>query len=125
MRILIVDDDESFREFIASILRVRYPLIEVQCACDGENALKIASEGNVPAIVLTDIMMPKLNGIRLCHSLKDVYRGSVKVVGMSAGLRPIDPAFDATLSKPFNLDLLYKIIDDSLRDIENQINNDE
>jgi len=123
MRILIVDDDEPFREFIASVLRVRYPRINVRCASDGMEALKITSEENIPDLVLTDIIMPRLGGTSLCHSLKEVYHGSVKVVGMSAGLRPSDPVFETVLSKPFNLDALYKIIDDTLRTIETQGDN--
>ncbi len=66
-RILIVDDEEDIREFI------RYNLVkagyEVRTARDGEEALSIATQFR-PHLILLDVMMPVLDGIETCRTLR-------------------------------------------------------
>jgi two-component system, cell cycle sensor histidine kinase and response regulator CckA len=66
--ILLVDDDESIRRFVRGILTGhRYQVIE---ASDGAEALDLASAHQGPIhLLLTDIIMPKLNGLVLAERL--------------------------------------------------------
>lgn len=59
-RILLIDDEESFREDLAGLLRRRG--MECRTACSGEEGVRIA-DGWEPDIVLCDIMMPGMNGL--------------------------------------------------------------
>lgn len=66
-KILIVDDDAAIVEMIAAILdKTSYKVLK---ACDGEEALRIASE-ELPSLILLDIQMPKKNGLEVCKELK-------------------------------------------------------
>ena len=66
-KILVVDDTPSTRELISGYLRDRgYQVIE---ASDGKDALAKALE-HQPEIVVTDVVMPEMNGFELCRSLK-------------------------------------------------------
>ena len=66
-RILIVDDNETNRDILATRLRPHgYELIE---AGDGEAALAAAQQ-NHPDLILLDVMMPKLDGIEVCRRVK-------------------------------------------------------
>jgi adenylate cyclase len=67
-RILIVDDNETNRDILATRLGLHgYELIQ---ATDGEEALASARE-NRPDLILLDIMMPKIDGIEVCRQLKN------------------------------------------------------
>jgi adenylate cyclase len=66
-RILIADDNDINRDIIATQLATqRYELLH---AVDGEQALAAAT-GQLPDLVLLDIMMPKLDGVEVCRRLK-------------------------------------------------------
>jgi adenylate cyclase len=66
-RILIVDDNETNRDILATRLRPHgYELIE---AGDGEAALAAAQQYH-PDLILLDVMMPKLDGIEVCRRVK-------------------------------------------------------
>ena len=66
-RILIVDDNETNRDILATRLGAHgYDLMQ---AADGEEALAAAKE-HLPDLILLDVMMPKLDGIEVCKRLK-------------------------------------------------------
>lgn len=67
MRVLVVDDDASNRYLLESI--VRSGGHEVVAAADGEEALDIA-RNDPPDIVITDILMPRMDGYQLCRAWK-------------------------------------------------------
>ena len=66
--ILLVDDDEAIRRFVRRILQQQgFHVIE---ACDGAEALKVASVYAEPVdLLLTDVIMPKVNGLVLTQRL--------------------------------------------------------
>lgn len=67
LTILVVDDANSERELVSKYLReAGYKVIN---ATNGKEALQKASEQN-PDIVVTDVVMPEMNGFELCRSLK-------------------------------------------------------
>jgi adenylate cyclase len=66
-RILIVDDNETNRDILATRLATHgYDLCQ---AADGEEAL-VAARTQLPDLILLDVMMPKLNGVEVCRRLK-------------------------------------------------------
>lgn len=66
-RILIIEDDELIRRMYQQVLNFRGH--EVTHAANGEEGLELARAG-LPALVLLDIMMPKLNGIETLKRLR-------------------------------------------------------
>ncbi len=72
-RILVVDDDEGTRKIIQKALS-RLPLeIDVLTACDGEEALATI-EKQPPDLVISDVMMPRMDGFTLCQRLREDIR---------------------------------------------------
>ena len=114
--ILIVDDDDDFLHFVATMVKVHYPEVVVHGAHDGSEALAVIAEGTPPVVVITDIAMPQLDGNALCRAVKEQYDDRVKIIAMTANRLSIVANFDAIVSKPFAFDALFAAIDDMLGD---------
>ena len=69
LRVLVVDDDPVFTEYLCEIARASDPNIRVQCARDGFCAGQL-TEGFRPNVVALDINMPGIDGIELCRRLR-------------------------------------------------------
>ena len=107
--ILIVDDEEPVRSFLAQVFGDRY---EVSLASNGGQALTLIEEQR-PDIVLSDVMMPVLNGAELCRRLKaNADTKDIPVILMtSAGPKSTDAAgADAYVGKPFDLDEIENLV---------------
>jgi len=106
-RILIADDDPEIVRLVE--LNLRMEGYEVVTAYDGEEAMRVVNE-QMPALVLLDIMMPKLDGYEVCERIRADGRtrqisiimltakslSADKIVGLTAGaddyvLKPFDP----------------------------------
>ena len=72
VKVLVVDDSKSFVERTVDLLK-RYK-INALCAYDGEEALHTLSENNDIQIVLTDYLMPKMNGLELTKEIRKNYK---------------------------------------------------
>lgn len=104
--VLIVEDNIDIREFISDNLSDSFVTEKVG---NGQAGLKRAIE-NIPDLVITDIVMPKMDGIELCNNLKTDERTSHIPVVMLTGkssiddrLKGLDIGADAYLTKPFNI----------------------
>lgn len=105
--ILIVDDEQKMREFVALFLRSsKYAVYE---AADGRTALNILSEEAIDLIVL-DIMLPDISGFDLCNQIR--VKSSVPIIFLTAladeeyqmiGYRVEG---DDYITKPFNASIL-------------------
>ena len=99
--ILVAERDPHIRSLEAHFLEEAG--FEVACAADGREALECARERQ-PAIVITEILLPKLDGLALCRQLKfDPRTLRVKVVVFSilaASSRAAEAGADAFLMKP-------------------------
>ena len=69
LRLLYVDDDPDIRTIVAMALRFD-PAIEAQICPDGEAALAWLDEGNMPDLIVLDVMMPGLPGPELMRRIR-------------------------------------------------------
>ncbi len=80
-RILIVEDNKDMREYIASCFNGKYV---VYMAENGKKGLAIAAE-KIPDIIISDRVMPVMNGIEMCHFLrKDPITQHIPIVMLTA-----------------------------------------
>ncbi len=104
-RVLVVDDNADMRDYVSSLLADRYL---VMVAADGEQALAIA-RGDPPDLILSDVMMPRLDGFGLLRALReDPVTLPIPVVMLSARageegvIEALEAGADDYLVKPFN-----------------------
>ncbi|WP_261974623.1 response regulator transcription factor [Geobacter metallireducens] len=75
-RLLIADDDKKTRDFVAAFLK--YKGYDVVQACDGQDALDKLETEEVH-LVITDLMMPRVNGLEFVKKLKTMRPGTVSL----------------------------------------------
>ncbi len=104
--ILIVEDNEEMLSFIAGQLRKKFA---VEKALNGIEALKILEEKSI-SLVLSDIMMPEMDGLELCKSIKNNLDYShIPVVLLTAKndleskIQGLEMGADAYVEKPFSM----------------------
>lgn len=62
--ILIIDDDEGFQFYLASLFKKKYPSVELEQAYDGKEASDLLQKSaTVPDLIFLDINMPVMNGL--------------------------------------------------------------
>ncbi|MEI7035189.1 ATP-binding protein [Fulvimonas yonginensis] len=104
-RLLLADDNADMREYVQRLLATRY---EVEAVADGQAALE-AARRRPPELVLSDVMMPRLDGMGLLAALRaDPALGSIPVVllsaraGEEAQVEGLEAGADDYLVKPFS-----------------------
>ncbi len=108
--ILIVDDEPDITATYAMLFE--YHGFRVSTAHDGRNALKMI-DAVAPDVILSDYMMPLMNGAELCRTLKaDPRWKDTPFVLMSAAFhtKDIDAPYNLLLQKPVPFDALLKKI---------------
>lgn len=125
--ILIVDDNEDIRSYLRVLLAGQYYVIE---ASDGQNGLRLAKE-SVPDLIVTDVMMPVMDGLTFCSKIKeDVVTSHIPVILLTARsdesqrIEGYEHGADAYITKPFNDHLLLVRISNLLQ-ARRQRKNDE
>ncbi|WP_167607958.1 hybrid sensor histidine kinase/response regulator transcription factor [Maribellus sediminis] len=121
MKVLIVEDHEYLREFLNSAMQKQFI---VYLAEDGEEAWKIIQK-NSPDLVVSDIMMPKMDGFELCKKIKSTYETShipiillTALAGKAQQLQGLGMGADDYLTKPFDVTLLQQRIKTLIRNRE-------
>lgn len=116
--ILIVDDNEDMRRYLRTLLADKFFVLE---APDGQSGLKLARE-SVPDIIVSDVMMPVMDGLQFCKLVKeDVITSHIPVVLLTARseeaqqMEGYESGADAYLTKPFKVGLLIARINNLLR----------
>jgi len=104
-RILLVDDNADMRDYLTRILSEH---VQVEAVADGASALAAAQE-RVPNLVLSDVMMPRLDGFQLLQALRaDARTREVPIILLSARageesiVEGLDAGADDYLIKPFS-----------------------
>jgi CheY-like chemotaxis protein len=112
--VLVVEDHDDMRAYLRGLLAPHYHVEEASDGEDGlESARRLAAEGRTPDLVISDVMMPGLDGYALCHALKaDEALGHVPVVLLTARadqeskLEGLSEGADDYLAKPFSAEEL-------------------
>lgn len=107
--ILIVEDNQEIREFLHKVLSPHYTVHEAE---DGVQGLELA-ERLIPDIIVSDVMMPEMDGITLCNRLKEGDKTNhIPVILLTANstiehrVEGLRSGADSYISKPFNLEHL-------------------
>ncbi len=119
MTLLIVDDQDDILQFIKDEYSTLFKTIYT--AHDGKEALDLIRQ-RMPNVVVSDIMMPRMNGFELCKTIKtDLELSSIPVILLTSRSDPKNQDMgykmgaDSFLPKPFDSKLLYKIIRSQLK----------
>lgn len=115
--VLVVEDNTDIREYIRSSFTELY---EVITAKDGKEGWELA-QARIPNIIVSDIMMPVMDGIELCKRIKEDMRTShIPVILLTAkdSLQDKEEGYasgaDSYLTKPFSAKLLHSRINNLL-----------
>lgn len=108
-RILVVEDNADIRDYLSSILSDEY---EVLTASNGEEGFSVAMN-SVPDIIISDIMMPKMDGLEMCRKIKgNINLSHIPVVLLTAKDTLSDKSegykvgADSYITKPFTSELI-------------------
>ncbi|MFS4467817.1 two-component regulator propeller domain-containing protein [Maribacter sp. 2210JD10-5] len=107
--LMIVEDNPELRDYLKGELKKLYNIIVAE---NGLKGLEIAAD-KLPNIILTDVIMPEMDGFEMCRQIKsDIKTSHIPLLMLTAKAMPndkvkgIDSGADAYLTKPFNMDVL-------------------
>ena len=111
-RILVVDDDEELREMIRNFLAYRGCFVET--ACDGLDGCEVLKR-NTFDMVITDIYMPRMNGLELLEAIQHKYDNLLTLAmtgfpNQDITKRVLEKGTCGCLVKPFTLQQLLTTI---------------
>lgn len=117
--LLIVDDQQELLDFMKKELHPYFKNIYTEL--DGKQALETTGT-KMPDIVISDIMMPQMNGFDLCKKIKtDINLSHIPVILLTSRTNPkvqemgYKMGADVYLTKPFDINILYKLICSQLK----------
>lgn len=107
--VLVIDDNEDIRSYVHGLLHSEYTVIE---AADGSEGIRKAMK-YVPDLIISDVMMPGIDGIECCRRLKsELQTCHIPVILLTAcsldeqRIQGYDGGADSYISKPFSSQLL-------------------
>ncbi len=116
--LLVIDDNESMRTYLKGILHDKYNVIEAQ---NGEEGLKIARK-TVPQLVVSDVMMPVMDGLEFCRHMKEeTSTCHIPVILLTAKsleeqrIEGYNKGADSYITKPFTAETLTARISNLLK----------
>jgi len=119
--LLIVDDNPDIRTYLRTILENRYEVTE---AADGKSGLEVA-HASVPDLIISDVMMPVMNGLEFCQQVKQhVATSHIPVILLTARalshhqVEGYESGADAYLTKPFSPEVLLARVENLLKSRE-------
>ena len=115
-RILIIDDEILFAEFLTEILTIECPQVKLAVSLDSF-AAGIKLKEFKPNIVLLDLTMPGMDGFQVCNYIKsDPLLQHIRVIAMSGEVTSsrkeqiMTAGAEACLAKPFEIAALIKLL---------------
>jgi Signal transduction histidine kinase len=121
--IVIADDEDDFRMFLNDSLKGYFK--QVYTATNGKEAIELCKKFN-PDIVISDVMMPNMNGFELCKTMKSSLEIShIPIILLTAMGDKDNTIFgykqgaDFYIPKPFDIDFLLTIINKLIKNKEN------
>ena len=120
--ILVVDDNPDMTDFLKRTFEGYFKRIII--AGDGGEALQLV-RSHVPDIIVSDVMMPRMNGYKLCKTIKeDINISHIPVILLTARddrqsqISGYKNGADGYLSKPFEVEMLMELIRNRLKNRE-------
>jgi len=120
-RILIIDDNDEVRAFVKTCLETNYSILE---AATGIAGWELAVT-ELPELIITDVMMPEMDGNEFCRNLKNDERTShISVIMLTAKvaveqqIEGLESGADVYLTKPFSVQVLQSYIRNLLKSKE-------
>ena len=116
--ILYAEDDTETREMVASALAADYPECTLHLAADGAEGLALFREHR-PEVVITDIQMPVMDGIRMAEEIRDI-DPDAELIALTAYsdtsflVSAIEAGFSHYVLKPLDFDKLFAVVEKSL-----------
>jgi DNA-binding response OmpR family regulator len=117
--LLVVDDHSEIRSVITSIFETDYKVMQAK---NGKEALTLAQK-DIPDIVISDIMMPEMDGFEFCKEIKNNELTSfIPIILLTAKtsdtshLEALQSSADAFLTKPFNHEVLKATVTQQLQE---------
>lgn len=118
LKVLVVEDNAELKIYIYNNLADRY---EVRDASNGKEALQEIAQGWLPDIVVTDLMMPEMDGMELINHLRNDFTTShIPILMVTAKheddtqVKAMKYGADGYITKPFSMELLLARIDNML-----------
>ena len=115
MRILIVEDDNSIRDILKTIVEATFPESKALAAECGQDALRAVNANGMPELILLDLGLPDMSGFEVLAALRD--KGcAAKVIVITAEDGPIQRSraarmdVDFFIAKPFDSRALRTIM---------------
>ncbi|TGV02586.1 hybrid sensor histidine kinase/response regulator transcription factor [Flavivirga rizhaonensis] len=119
--ILVVDDNNDIRELIRNKFEQNYQIFE---ADNGKEALNIALK-QIPDLIISDVLMPGMDGIEFCDEIKNNIRTSHIPVILLTALNSVEHRIeglksgaDAYIPKPFKMKLLIARVENLIKSVE-------
>jgi len=115
-KVLVVDDEPQITRVLKTVLSSQG--YQVRTAADGESALAGFSEWH-PELVITDLYMPRMDGVELCRRIRAVSNVPIIVLSVKGEERTkveaLDSGADDYVTKPFGIDELMARVRAALR----------
>jgi signal transduction histidine kinase/DNA-binding response OmpR family regulator len=107
--VLVVEDSTDMRRLITTLLEKHFIVVE---AADGKEGIAAAKK-NIPDIIISDIIMPGVDGVQLCQELKtDINTSHIPIILLTARaaekdiIRGLEAGADDYITKPFHVQVL-------------------
>ena len=111
LSILLIDDHNNVVTILSSLFKKNFNILT---ASNGEEGLQIAQK-ELPNIIITDVMMPKMDGFTFCKKIKETqFTATIPIVILTAKstdnnyIKALQLHADAFIAKPFNHELLQQ-----------------
>ena len=108
-KILVVEDHDEFRHFLVEQLQKDFCVVEARDGVEGEQVART----ELPDLIVSDLMMPRMDGMELCRRLKgDIQTSHIPFILLTARssddsrIGGYEAGADSYISKPFNWEML-------------------
>jgi len=107
--VLVVEDNSDMRRLMTTLLEKHFTVMEAE---DGKEGIA-AAKNIIPDIIISDIIMPEVDGVRLCQELKnDINTSHIPIILLTARatekdiIRGLEAGADDYITKPFHIQVL-------------------
>ena len=117
LKILVVDDESRMRKLVRDFLvRQNFDVVEAK---DGEEALDCFYKDKSIALIILDVMMPKMNGFEVCKEIRETSKVPIIMLTAkgeeSSELQGFELGVDEYISKPFSPKILVARVEAILK----------